>query len=160
MKAHFCKTPDGFLAPASDEDKAAIAHIGAGEVVNISFTRMRNYWFFRRWWALIRFAYDLWEPPELPEDPEKQWLKKVVPEKNLERFRKDVTILAGYYEASYRLDGSVRIEAKSISFAQMSEEEFADLYQRTIDIVIKHVCTNYTGEELDALVDEALRFAA
>ena len=160
MEANFIKLPGGHLVPASDQDKELVDKIKAGTVVKFKFTRMRNYQFFRKWWALVNFAYDYWEPPELPEEPERKWKKPVTPEKDIDRFRKDVTILAGYYDAFYRIDGSVRIEAKSISFSNMSQDEFEKLYSATIDVVLKHVCTQFTGEMLDQVVDQALSFAA
>ena len=83
----------------------------------------------------------------------------VCPQKNPERFRKDVIILAGYFDATYRLDGDVRIEAKSISFASMSEDEFEKLYSATIDVILKHVCTQFDGKMLDEVVEQALAFA-
>ena len=160
MEANFIKIQGGHLVPASDQDKEIVDKIKAGQVVSVKFSRMRNYQFFKKWWALVNFAFDYWESPELHADPERKWMKKVKPEKNLDRFRKDLTILAGYYEAHYRLDGSVRIEAKSISFSNMSEDEFEKLYSATIDVVLKSVCTQYTEEMLDSVVDQALSFAA
>ena len=160
MEANFIKVPGGHLVPASDQDKEIVDKIKVGQVLTFKFTRMRNYQFFRKWWALVDFAYDYWIPPDLPDDPEKQWLKNVTPLKNKDRFRRDLTILAGYHDAFYRVDGSVRIEAKSISFGSMSEDEFEKLYSATIDVVIKHVCTQYTDEELNSMVEQALSFAA
>ena len=159
-EANFIKLSGGQLIPASDHDKEIIDKIKAGEVVNLKFTRVRNYQFFKKWWALVNFAFDYFEPPELSVDAKEKWKKNVIPEKNLDRFRKDLIILAGYYEAYYRVDGSVRIEAKSISFGSMSEDEFEKLYSATVDVVLKHVCTQFTGEMLDRVVDQAMSFSA
>ena len=83
-----------------------------------------------------------------------------MPEKNFDRFRADCTILAGYYESTIRLDGSVRIEPKSISFAKMSEEEFTKLYDATITVLIKYVYgSGRTKEEIDETVNRYLEFA-
>ena len=46
------------------------------------------------------------------------------PAVQMDRFRKDLIILAGYYESSVRLNGDTRIEAKSISYAAMSQDDF------------------------------------
>ena len=82
------------------------------------------------------------------------------PEKNFDRFRKDVAILAGFYDIVIRLDGSTRIEAKSISFSKMDQEEFDRLYQRTIDVFLKHIYgKDMTKEEIDELVEKYLSFA-
>jgi len=82
-----------------------------------------------------------------------------VPEKAFEQFRKDLIILSGHYNAYYRLDGSVRIEAKSISFGSMNEDTFEELYSSTIDVVLKRILHHYTREDLENVVREAMRFA-
>ena len=158
MEANFVKVPGGHLVPASDADKELIDKIKTGQVLKFKFSRMRNYQFFRKWWALINFAFDYWEPPEISADSESKWMKHVTPEKNIDRFRKDVTILAGYHEAYYRVDGSVRIEAKSIAFGNMKEDEFEKLYSATIDVVLKHICVQYTEDQLNSMVDQTLAF--
>jgi hypothetical protein len=64
--------------------------------------------------------------------------------------------MAGYYDATHRLDGSVRIEAKSISFANMTADNFAELYSNTIDAVLKHILTNYSRDDLDDTVEQLM----
>lgn len=114
----------------------------------------RNYLFFRKWWALVKYAYGHWEPPEIDYKH-----SKVVPEKNFERFRKDLTILAGHYEASYRINGEVRIEAKSVSYKEFpTDDSFKEFYSATIDAVLKHILKNYTGQELERCVLEVMGF--
>ncbi len=168
MEANFIKHPGGSFVPASDEDKEFADKIGAGEVVKFKFTKMRNYQFFKKWHSLVRLAFDYWEPPELPEDPEKRWMKKITPEKNYERFRKDLTIRAGYYDATFRLDGTVRIEADSIAWGSMTEETFKKLYSATINVVLAQIYLWDTEEAedqtpaewLESLVDQVMAYAA
>ena len=135
------------LYPADDEAHEALKKIKAGETVKLSMVRPRNLGFHRKYFALLNLAFDYWEPPE-----------NHVGEKNFDRFRKDICILAGFYERYVRLDGSTRIEPKSISFAKMSEDEFADLYGKTIDVIVKYALTNYTGDELRSIVDQVEDF--
>ncbi len=160
MKANFVKLSGGQLVPVSDVDKELVDKIRAGEVVRLTYTRMRNYQFFKKWWALVNFAYDYWTPQVRPDDPQKKWMKKVTPEKNLDQFRKDLTILAGYYNAFYRINGEVRIEAKSIAFGNMKEEEFEKLYSATVQVVINQICIQYSEDELRSIIDQAMQFAA
>lgn len=98
-------------------------------------------------------AYDNWEPGEINT-------KFGAVEKNFNQFREDTTILAGYYEQYFRVDGSYRVRAKSISFAKMENEEFSNLYNKTLTVLIKNV---YKGklspEELDVIVEKYLEFA-
>lgn len=156
MELRVIKTPAGALVPADSESAEMLSRVKTGRALRMKSTQMRerNVRFFRKWWALVDFAFDNWEPAEL-DDP--RW-KGVTPEKTKDRFRKDLTILAGYYEASYRVDGSVRIEAKSIAFGRMSEDEFERLYSNTINAVLKHILTHYDRDQLDAVVEQILRF--
>ena len=140
--------------PASEADAELLTKIKVGAVVKLKLTRMRNYKYHRKYFALIDFAFSYWTPTELP-DP--RW-PDVVPEKNFDRFRKDLIIRAGYYDATYRLNGDTRIEAKSISFANMSEDEFEKLFSATIDVVLSDVCTQYTEEMLRDVVEQTLAF--
>lgn len=149
MDAFFVKMPNGMLMPAAEHDRELLTKIKVGQPVRLTLKRVRNYDFFRKWWALIHYAYDVWEP-----DPGNQ-----VGEKNLDRFRKDITILAGYYEQTIRLDGSTRTEAKSLQFGKMTEDEFEDLYSKTIDVILKYVMHNYTGDQLRCVVDQVMEFA-
>ena len=153
-EGHFIKLPNGALVPANDTDKELLDKIKAGQVVKLTLTRIRNYQFHKKFFAMLNFAFDYWEPEEGAVN---KW--GVDPEKNFDRFRKDVIVLAGYYDATHRLNGDVRIEAKSISFGSMSEDEFEKLYSSCVDVILKHVCTQYDGKMLDQVVDQAMAFA-
>ena len=159
-EANFIKIPGGHLIPASDSDKEIVDKIKAGVVIRVKFSQMRNYGYHKKWFALANLAFDFWEPPELPADQTKSWMKNVTPQKNFDRFRKDLTIRAGYYDAFYRLDGTVRIEAKSISFGSMTQEEFEKLYSATVDVVLGQIYKDYSEEMLESLVDQVMSFAA
>jgi len=135
------------LVPHRQSDLDAMKSLSADKPLRVKVSVMRNYDFFKKWWALIDLAFDYWEPPE-----------NFVGEKNKDRFRKDIIILAGFYERVVRLDGSTRIEPKSISFGKMSEDEFSDLYNKTIDVIVNHVLTHYTGDELRSIVEQVEAF--
>ena len=100
------------------------------------------------------FAFDYWEPPESSFN---EW--GVVPEKNFETFRKEVTKIAGFYVVTHKLNGDVQIEAKSIAWDKMDEDEFEKLYSACVDVILKNVCTQFDGKMLDEIVDQALAFA-
>jgi len=110
-------------------------------------TRPRSLAFHRKYFALLKTAYDLW-------DPQVDHLS----EKSFECFRNDIAILCGYYKNVIRYSGRFVQEAKSISFAKMDDVEFAALYSKTIDVILQHVLTNYTRADLDEQVDRVLRY--
>ena len=154
MEAHFIKLPNRCLIPATEQDEELLSKIKAGDPVKLTYTRPRNYHFHKKYFALLNLAYDYWEPPEHGKGS--AWQEKVEIEKNFDRFRKDIAILAGFYEASYRLNGDVRIEARSISFANMSEDEFEKLYSATIDVILKNVMHSYTEPQLRKTVEDLI----
>lgn len=150
---HLKKIATGALLPADPESAEWISKMKIGQIIHADFKKSRNYRFLKKYFALLNIGFDNWTPGEVSS-------KYGTPEKNFDRFRADCTILAGYFETYIRLDGSVRIEPKSISFSSMSEEEFEKLYSSTIDVLIKHV---YGGEldrdGIDNMVAEYLGFA-
>ena len=138
--------------PIDPDSVAWFNKLKPGEVVRAEFKKVRNYQFHKKYFALLSVGFDNWEPGEINS-------KYGVPTKNFDRFRADLTILAGFYDTTVRLDGSVRIEPRSISFAKMSAEEFSDLYSRTIDVLIKHVYKqDMDPEKLNQIVESYLRF--
>jgi len=151
MKVYLIKTLSGLLGG----DQPSIdwyVKLKIGDGVHGDFKKIRNIKFHRKYFALLTVGFDNWEPGEINS-------KYGKPEKNFDRFRKDLIILSGFYENTVRLDGSVRIEPKSISFAKMSAEEFADLYTKTIDVLIKFVYKqDMDPEKLNQIVESYLRF--
>jgi len=152
MKIHLLKTLTG-LSPADSEAEEFLKKKKLGSVVLADIKEIRNYSFLKKWYALLNIGFDNWNPGVLDATD-------VTVEKNFTRFRHDTIILCGFYERVFRLDGSVRIEPKSVSFAKMSESEFADLYSKTIDVLLKSVYNNsIDAEELDRIVKRYLEFA-
>lgn len=153
MTDFFCtkvKTATGYaLMPAHQQDLDAITKLPAGQPLRVKVTRMRNVQFHRKYFALLNYAFDCWTPDEA----------NMVGEKNFDRFRKDIIILAGFYECYVRLNGETRIEPKSISFTNMDQDDFDALYDKTIDVIIKYVLRNYTGAELRAVIEQIEEFS-
>ena len=146
------KTISG-LMPADTPTDEWYKKLKSGELAHGTFSKMRNPAFHRKYMALLNIGFENWNPCEIDS-------KYGIPEKNFDRFRKDVAILAGFYEVVIRLDGSTRIEAKSISFASMDDLEFEKLYSATIDVLLKKVYgEGMSREEIDNIVESYLRFA-
>jgi hypothetical protein len=140
------------LVPHDEAAAAFIQKMKAGELTHADFKRVRNYKFHKKYFALLDFAFEQWEPSgELA-------YKGMPVAKNKERFRKDLIILAGFYESTVNLRSEVRLEAKSISFAQMDEVEFEQLYNATVDVVLRRILTRYTRQDLDNVINQLLAF--
>lgn len=150
---HVMKTASGALMPASPLDAAALQRFKAGSVVRGEFTEMRNGVFFRKWWVLAQFAFDIWK-----ETTPAQTFhgREVLPD--FERFRKDLTIMAGFFRPVWNARQQMRIEPESISWAKMPPERFEQLYSATINAILQKIIPNagYDDARLRATVDQLL----
>lgn len=143
------KVSDAVFCALDPETEKWAHDLPRGTVIRAAFKKARNSKFHRKFFALLTIGFDAWEPSI--EDT--SW---GTPQKNFEQFREDVTILAGYYTLDVRLDGSTRVSAKSISFANMGEEEFEQLYSKVVDVILQRVLTTYNRADLDRVVDQVL----
>lgn len=123
-----------------------------GAVIHSDFKETRNAAFHRKGMSLLNLAFEYWKPGELNN-------KYGTVEKNFDQFRKDLTILAGFFNQFHRLDGSIRVEAKSISFAKMDEEEFSRYYQAVLTVIIKNILGQYSAEEVEKMADQFWSYA-
>ena len=151
MKIILNKTLSGFV-PADTKTAEWHAKLKPGQSVWGDFTKIRNYKFLKKYFALLNIGFDNWNPGEINS-------KYGIPEKNFDQFRDDCTIKAGYFYIVARIDGSIRVKPKSISFAKMEEEEFSELYSKTIDVLLKYVYgTGMDAEKINEIVESYLRF--
>jgi len=152
MKVYLIKTIAG-LIPANSEAEKWLRKKKLGSVISAEVKQVRNYAFHKKLFALFNLGYDYWQPGTVSS-------KHGTPEKNFDRFRKDLTILAGHYHSVVRLDGTVRIEADSLSFGSMSQETFNNLYKNVLDVIMKRipVLNNMTEDEINELIEKVLSF--
>lgn len=145
------KAPNGTLVPADPQAAEYIAKLKLGAGVRATVKQQRNPRFHRKFFALLNVAFDAWDPVEAT-------YKGQAVGKNFEQFRNDITVLAGFYEMAVNLRGETRLTAKSISFANMSQDEFDELYNATVNVILARVLTNYTRDDLDAVIDRLTGF--
>lgn len=156
MKCVFAKAPGGALMPVDPAAEKFIASLKLGVGATVEIKKTRNIRFHRKFFSLLKLAFDVWEP-----NGEKTW-KGIPIRKNFEQFREDITILAGYYEAAYRIDGSVRFNAKSISFANCDEHEFDGIYNAVLDVVWDKILRDAhfrSKEDVDDLVNQLMSYS-
>ena len=146
MKIFFRKIENSYIVDSGDD-----SDIKRGELVSAEIKRPRNYKFHKKYFALIDYAFGVWEPKCL------EFKSKPVG-KSIKQFRKDITILAGFYTLTENIKGEVRAEADSISFGNMGDDEFEKLYSKTIDVLLKLIFTNYTREDVDKVVANIIGF--
>ena len=159
MELIFQKSAIG-LVPACEEATEWLRKKKIGATILVEPREPRNGPFFRKWWVLIEVGYSYWSDNAATIEYRGQ---RVMPER--ERFRKDVTIMAGFYHPVVNLKGEVRIEPESLKWASMSEETFTKLYDATIQVLLQKVfngsvCQQWTEAQLRRVANEVLAFAA
>lgn len=119
-----------------------------GDGIRCEVAKIRNYRFLKKFMALINTAFALWEPPVC------EW-SGVQAGKDIDTFREQVTILAGFNYMVVDVRGEARARAKSISFASMEEDEFDRLYTSVFHVCWK-ILMNQSKHWTPALLERAI----
>lgn len=120
MKISLVRTLSGFKT-AYDSDFELSKKIKLNEIYEYEFKQTRNIKFHRKFFALINMVFQNQE----------QYT-------NIEHLRKDLIIESGNYDLRHDLHGVEIREAKSISFAQMDEIQFSELYNSVVYVIVKY----------------------
>jgi hypothetical protein len=155
----FIKGPSGMI-PADEQTREWLAKKKLGATIQANASEMRNGAFFRKWWSLINLAYDYWK-----DDAETVEYKGERVQPNFDRFRKDVTIAAGFFDPVVNLKGELRLEPESLKWSQMDEERFTKLYDATIQVLLQRVfngkvCRTMSEDELRSVAEQITEYAA
>ena len=155
MDLTIIKTASGLFAAYGEDSQAAVASVKTGQLLQGKFTRMRNYEAHKRYFVLLDLLWDIWSE-QVPTEQYKG--QDILPERT--RFRKDVAIMAGFYTPVWNIKNELRLEAKSISFGSMDQQEFEALYSATLNVGLQKILKPgaMTEEQLRARVEEILRF--
>ena len=99
--------------------------------------RERNYKFHKKLFVLFELGFENWEPVTFWDKIDLTEFEKygVFPRKNKDTFRKDILKLAGYVDVSFNVDGTLNIEAQSISYAKMGADKFEQCYQDCLAVI-------------------------
>jgi len=119
MKITLVKQLNGQFKVAFDSDYEKAKKIKIGEPYEYEYHVPRNYKFHKKFFALLELVFNNQDAYSNKED-----------------LREDLTIEAGYYRLTENIKGQTVKRAKSISFAQMDETEFSDLYNSVVNVVI------------------------
>lgn len=149
------KLPNGCLVPVNQEEADKLARVPAGEALRCKLTVFRNYRFLQKYMVLVKFLYDHWSERTRP-----QMYRGHPVRTRLERFRKDLQILCGWYEPVFNVKGELRLESKSVSFSAMSEQEFEELYSTVIDVALEKILNDpqMNADRLRSICEELMHF--
>lgn len=132
MQIDLVKHPGGVFSPVNDSDLERLQRFRNGETYTADIKLTRNPKFHRKVMAFFGFCFSHW-------CADRAGLGSADETTQFNRFRKDLTILAGFYDTVTNIRGEVRAEAKSLSYAQMEQEEFERCYSALVNAAIKHV---------------------
>lgn len=142
MKINVTKQPGGVLVPASDMEAEELNRFKTGCVYEIDIKNPRNPHFHGKVFAFFNYCFSYWKSDREFMDEKGQF----------DLFRKNLTVLAGYYDEYYTIKGDVRIEAKSLSYGSMKQEEFEKCYQALIQAAMKHIFLGGDDDTYNRLV--------
>lgn len=129
MKIYLVKQLNNSFKVAYDSDYERLKKIKVGEVYECEIKQPRNLKFHKKYFALVKMLFDNQERYN-----------------DMEELRRDLTIEAGFYNERANFQGEIIREAKSISFAKMTQSDFDDLYNRTIDVICQYF--NFGKQEI------------
>lgn len=109
-----------------------------GQVIRVDYKKPRNYRFHKKYFELITLSFENQDKYDA-----------------FEAFRDAVTMHAGWYATHISLTGETIYKPKSISFANMDDLEFGELYKKTINVILKYVMTETTEQEI---IERLVRF--
>jgi len=142
MKINVIKQPGGVLIPASDLEFEKLNKFKTGHTYQIEIKNSRNSAFHGKVFAFFTYCFSFWESENKYQCEQGQF----------DVFRNQMTVLAGYYDSFYKLDGSVRIEAKSLAFSSMTQEDFEKLYSALIQVAMQKIFIGSDDEVYNKLV--------
>ena len=132
---HLIKTDAGYFIPAYNSDKELSDQIKTGEVIKVKYSKPRNYKFHKKYFALLDLAFQNQDRIDC-----------------FEYFREQIIMRAGYFVEYIDFKGTVQYRPQSISFGNMDEITFNELYSKSLDVIIKYVLTGNTKEEIETQI--------
>ncbi|MEJ7806008.1 MAG: DUF1367 family protein [Telluria sp.] len=152
MEINLIKVAQGALLPADEHEAEKLRRIKVGALVKCAISETRNGPFHRKFMALVRLGFASFNPPEAT-------YKGFPVEAEFEQFREDLTIAAGFFVVAYRIDGTFRVRAKSISFSNMEQDEFESVFSAIANVLLRGVLARYQNRAvLDNVVNQILGF--
>ncbi|QQV90515.1 NinB/ Orf homologous recombination mediator [Polaribacter phage Freya_1] len=121
MKITLVKNLNNTFSIAYNSDYEKSKKLKAGVHFECEIKKKRNYEFHKKYFALINMLFDNQERYN-----------------NVDDLREDLTIEAGFYTKRENIKGESIKKADSVSFASMDEFKFNELYNKTLDVIVKY----------------------
>jgi len=121
MKLTLVKNLDNTFSLPYNSDYDSANKMKAGVYFECDIKKKRNYKFHKKYFALINLVFDNQEKYD-----------------NINELREDLTKVSGFYTVREDLQGNKVVKVDSISFSEMDEFKFNDLYSKTLDSIVKY----------------------
>lgn len=141
MEIQMVKQPGGLLVPAFDTDVERLEKFKTGEVYPVEVRLVRNPDFHKKVFKFFQFCFEHWSA----DKTDARFKNNAA---QFDTFRKNLTVLAGYKEVTFTIDGRCRVEPKSLSFGNMSQQEFEECYSALINAALAHVFNNTKDQRI------------
>lgn len=146
MKVMMTKTPGGVLTPASEIESERLKRLKNGIVYEVELKggEKRNRGYHGKIFAFMSWCFEYWAG----NNTEAEFQTEAA---QFDCFRKQLTIKAGYYDFVVNLDGSTMVQARSLSYDSMSQEEFEQCGSALINAAIATVFQGADDETCNRL---------
>jgi len=136
VKAFLKKTSGGLLMANNDETADYIDRLKIGQVVVTDIKKARNPEQHKRYFSFLNATFEMQDHFE-----------------TLEQYRKWIAMKAGFYTAIVAPNGNTFFVAESISFENMDEDKFLELFSSSIDIFLKELGKGVSESDLMRVID-------
>ncbi len=133
------KGAGGTFVPCDEMCLPDLQSFKNGEIYEVEIKRPRNPAFHRKVFLFFKFCFEHWSADKT------DW-EYFDERKQFDTFRKNLTVLAGFREVTYTIDGRMRVEAQSLSYGNMDQSEFEQCYKALINAALKEIFNNTTDE--------------
>mgnify|MGYP003677983461 FL=1 len=143
MKLEMIKQAGGMLMPADDYTAEKMKKFKTGCQFPIDIKLQRNQPFHGKVFAFFQFVFEHWAGGHEFQDESTQF----------DSFRKQLTISAGYYEQVFSINKTdFVLEAKSLSFNAMTQDEFEECYSALIQAAMSNIFNEADDQTLNKLI--------
>ena len=141
MEIQMVKQPGGVFSPAFDTDVERLEKFKTGEVYPVEVRLARNPAFHGKVFKFFQFCFEHWSA-----DKTDARFKSSAAQ--FDTFRKNLTVLAGYKDVTFTIDGRLRVDAKSLAFNAMDQAEFEECYSALINAALVHIFGGTTDQRV------------
>jgi len=142
MKIDFMKLHGGVLTPFTDMDSDKMTRFKTGEVYPVEIKTCRHPEFHKKVICFFIYCFKYWADDN----------GYITQQASFDWFRKKLIIKAGYYHERYDLQGRLELEARSMAYGNMEQDEFERLYKAVVQAALNTIFKDCDESEYNKLM--------